>query len=143
MFLLRSLESHEELVRTSMRLPLLMISAFALSLSPTQASEDVARIADVQIKRDSSDQAGIYHIRVTIEHQDTGWDDYVEAWEITSPEGELLGVRPFFEPELDDTKTVTALAGVVIPEDIRTITIRARIHPTGIEGEPVQVQIPD
>lgn len=127
-----------------MHLPLLMVSAFALSLaSAAQASDEVAHIADVQVKRDSSEQPGIYHIRVTIEHEDTGWDDYVEAWEITSPAGELLGVRPFFEPELEDAKTITALAGVVIPEDITTITIRARTHPNGIEGEPVQVQLPD
>ena len=127
-----------------MHLPLLMISAFALSLSGTvYAADDVARIADVQIKRDSADQAGIYHIRVTIEHEDTGWDDYVEAWEITSPEGELLGVRPFFEPELEDTKTVSALAGVVIPEEIKSIMIRARTHPNGLEGDPFEIQIPD
>lgn len=127
-----------------MHLPLLMISAFAFSLSGTAyAADDVARIADVQIKRDSADQAGIYHIRVTIEHEDTGWDDYVEAWEITSPEGELLGVRPFFEPELEDTKTVSALAGVVIPEEIKSIMIRARTHPNGIEGDPFEIQIPD
>jgi hypothetical protein len=141
--LLGSLELHKEPVRKSMHLPLLMVSAFALSISSAAQASDVARIADVQIKRDSADQAGIYHIRVTIEHEDTGWDDYVEAWEITSPEGELLGVRPFFEPELETTRTVTALAGVVIPEDIRTVTIRARTHPNGIEGDPVQVQLPD
>jgi hypothetical protein len=126
-----------------MHLPLLMVSAFALSLSgAVQAADDVARIADVQIKRDSVDQSGIYHIRVTIEHQDTGWDDYVEAWEITSPDGELLGVRPFFEPELEETQTITALAGVVIPEEIKSVTIRARTHPKGIEGDPFEIQIP-
>ena len=133
-----------------MHLPLLMLSAFALnlfsalSLSGTvHAADDVARVADVQIKRDSADQAGIYHILVTIEHEDTGWDDYVEAWEITSPEGELLGVRPFFEPELEDTRTVSALAGVVVPEEIKTVMIRARTHPNGIEGDPFEIQLPD
>ncbi len=133
-----------------MHLPLLMVSAFALnlvgalSLSGTaQAADDVARVADVQIKRDSADQAGIYHILVTIEHEDTGWDDYVEAWEITSPEGELLGVRPFFEPELENTRTVSALAGVVIPEEIKSVMIRARTHPNGIEGDPFEIQLPD
>ena len=126
-----------------MHLPLLTISAFALCLSGlAQASDEVAKISDVKIKRDSPEQSGIYHISVTIDHEDTGWDDYVEAWEIFDPSGKLIGVRPFFEPELEDTRTVTALAGVVIPEDIKTVTIRARTYPKGIEGEPVEVQIP-
>lgn len=126
-----------------MHLPLLTMSAFVLCLSgAVYAGDNAARIADVQVKRDSVDQSGIYHISVTIEHEDTGWDDYVEAWEITGPDGTLLGVRPFFEPELEHSQTVSALAGVVIPEDIKTVTIRARTHPRGIEGDPVEVQIP-
>jgi hypothetical protein len=106
------------------------------------ADVDVAKITDVQIKRDSPDQSGIYHIKVTIEHEDTGWDHYVESWEIFAPDGQILGVRPFFEPELERLKTVSALAGVVIPEDVKAVTIRARTHPSGFEGDPVKVKIP-
>lgn len=106
------------------------------------ADTPTPKIADVQIKLDNPEQPGIYHIRVTIEHQDTGWEDYVDAWEIVDGNGEVLGTRPFFEPKLDDTKTVTALSGVVIPQEIKTVTIRARKHPQGYQGEPVQVTIP-
>ena len=99
-------------------------------------------IANVDIKRDSPDQPGIYHIKVTIEHEDTGWDDYVDAWEIIGADGTVLGVRPFFEPELERDKTVSALAGVVIPEDIKTATIRTHKHPGGYAGDPVEISIP-
>lgn len=126
-----------------MSLPLLTASALILSFaSLAQASDDVARIADVQIKRESPDQTGIYHIRVTIEHGDKGWDDYVEAWEVFGPDGTVFGIRPFFEPELEREKTVSALSGIVIPEDINSVTIRARAHPQGLEGDPFEVQIP-
>ena len=126
-----------------MRLPLLIAAIFAFGhVDHARANDDAARIADVQIKRDSPDQPGIYHIKVTIEHEDTGWHDYVESWEIFGPDGEVLGVRPFFEPELERDKTVSALAGVVIPEDIKTVTIRARTYPQGFEGGPVEVDIP-
>ncbi len=126
-----------------MRLPLMIVSAlFVGSASLAHAGDESARIADVQIKRDSPEQTGIYHIRVTIEHEDQGWDDYIEAWEIFGPDGQILGVRPFFEPELDRAKTVSALAGVVIPADIKTVTIRARNYPNGLEGAPYEVSIP-
>lgn len=106
------------------------------------AEQSDPHIADVKVKRDSPDLAGIYHIKVTIEHEDTGWDDYVDAWEIIGSDGSVLGIRPFFEPELERTKTVTALAGVVIPEDVKKVTIRARKHPQGYQGEAVEITIP-
>ncbi len=122
----------------------LLISAPGLVHAEGEITEaGVARIADVQIKRDSPDQSGIYHVKVTIEHEDTGWHDYVEAWEIHGPDGEVLGVRPFFEPELERNRTVSALAGVVIPDEVEVVTIRARTYPAGLEGDPVQVVIPN
>ncbi|MEM8951289.1 MAG: hypothetical protein AAGC99_18375 [Pseudomonadota bacterium] len=127
-----------------MRLPLMIVSALVIgSAGLAHASEDAARIADVKIKRDSPNQPGIYHIKVTIEHEDQSWNDYIEAWEIYGPDGQVLGVRPFFEPELEREQTISALSGVVIPEDIRTVTIRARNYPKGLEGEPVEVSLPD
>ncbi|MEM9628411.1 MAG: hypothetical protein AAGA21_19420 [Pseudomonadota bacterium] len=127
-----------------MRLPLMIVSALVIgSAGLAHASEDAARIADVKIKRDSPNQPGIYHIKVTIEHEDQSWNDYIEAWEIYGPDGQVLGVRPFFEPELEREQTISALSGVVIPEDIRTVTIRARNYPNGLEGEPVEVSLPD
>lgn len=126
-----------------MRFSLLIGLAFVmLSGQAGLAGESSPKIADVQVKRDAVDQSGIYHIKVVIEHEDTGWDDYVDAWEIVGSNGELLGVRPFFEPELDRDRTVTALAGVVIPEEVKTVTIRTRKHPQGYQGETVEVTIP-
>jgi hypothetical protein len=126
-----------------MRLPLIIgLALIVMNAKAGPADADAARITNVQVKRDSPDQAGIFHIKVTIEHNDTGWDDYVESWEVFGPEGQVLGVRPFFEPELERGKTVSALAGVVIPSDIKTVTIRARSHPQGFEGSPVEADIP-
>lgn len=138
-----------------MRLPFLIASTLILgaygilgplgifgTAGPAHAADGEPRIADVQIKRDSPDQPGIYHIRVTIEHEGNGWDDYVEAWEVFGPDGQILGVRPFFEPAFEKPHTVSALSGVVIPTEVKTVTIRARTYPDGFEGEPVQAQIP-
>ena len=126
-----------------MRLSLMVgLALMVLGGQAGLADQSNPRIADVKVKRDSPDQAGIYHVKVTIEHEDTGWDDYVDAWEIVASDGSVLGVRPFFEPEMEQAKTVTALAGVVIPTDVKTVTIRARKHPQGYEGDPVEISIP-
>lgn len=126
-----------------MRLPLMIASAFVFGYAGfAYADGNTARIADVEVKRENPEQSGIYHIRVTIEHEDTGWDDYVESWEVFGPEGEILGVRPFFEPELERVQTVSALTGIVIRENIKTVTIRARTHPKGFEGDPFEINVP-
>ncbi|MGI9489444.1 MAG: hypothetical protein ACR2RF_26865 [Geminicoccaceae bacterium] len=126
-----------------MRLPLMIASALIFGyVGLSHADSNAALIADVQVKRDSPDQAGIFHISVTIEHEDQGWDDYVESWEVFGPDGEVLAIRPFFKPELERKKTVSALSGVIIPEDIKTVTVRARNYPNGLEGTPVEVSIP-
>ena len=126
-----------------MRLPMLIVSAFALTFAGlAHANSDVAKIADVKVKRDSADQPGIFHFVVTIEHNDTGWDDYTEAWEITDPSGQLIGSRPFFEPELEKPTTKTALSGVVVQQDVKSVMVRARNYPNGLEGEPFEVKIP-
>lgn len=106
------------------------------------AEQSDPKIADVQVRRDSLDQPGIYHVEVVIEHADTGWDDYVDAWEIVGTNGQVLAARPFFEPELERDTTVSALAGVIIPVNHKTVLIRARKHPQGYQGEPVEVTVP-
>ncbi len=143
MHLLKDNLISSEMTGKPMRLPLMIASALIVGYAGlAHAGENDARIADVQIKRDSPDQAGIYHFRVTIEYEDQGWENYVESWEIFAPDGQVLGSRPFFEPELEREQTVSALAGIVIPEDIKTVTIRARTYPKGYEGDPVEVSIP-
>lgn len=118
------------------------LALFMLGGQVGYAGESDPKIADVNVRLDSADQPGIFHIKVVIEHQDKGWDDYVDAWEILGSDGRLLGSRPFFEPELERAKTVSALSGVVIPNDIKTVTIRARKHPEGYKGEPVEITVP-
>lgn len=126
-----------------MRVPFLIASILLLGNAPVvHADSDPARVADVQVKRDSEDQAGIFHIRVTIEHEDEGWDDYVETWEIVGPDGTVFGARPFFEPASEGPTTITALSGVIIPEDVKTVTVRARTYPDGEVSEPFEIDIP-
>ena len=125
-----------------MQLPLLMFSAFLMTFANIAlANEDVAGVSDVQVRLDSPDQPGIFHFSVTIEHQDAGWDDYIEAWEIVDAEGNFFGSRPFFEPTVEE-QTVTALSGVIIPSDVKTVMIQARNFPNGVQTEPFEIQIP-
>ena len=119
------------------------------ALSPTLAQDQEAgalppKITYVSVRPDAEERVGhsLYHFRVTILHEDTGWDNYVEAWEIIGPDGEVLGERPFFEPKPGKLEQLTALSGVIIPTEVETVEIRARHYPEGYSGEAVQVNLP-
>jgi hypothetical protein len=146
----RSLTSIEgaTALRVSLHLALILAYFGALSaLTPSYAEGETAagappKITFVSVRPDTEDRPGLYHFRVKILHDDTGWENYVEAWEIIGPEGEVLGERPFFEPKPEKTEQLTALSGVPIPTEIESVKIRARHYPDGYPGEEVLVELP-
>ena len=39
---------------------------------------------------------------VTVQHADTGWDHYADAWEVLAPDGTVLGTRTLLHPHTDE-----------------------------------------
>ena len=39
-----------------------------------------------------------YEIQVTVGHEDSSWDHYVDRWEVIDPDGKILGTRVFVAP---------------------------------------------
>ncbi len=124
-----------------MRFAPLLAALATLALAGTAAAGTPA-VTAAKIKKDAREVTGIYQITVTVQHQDTGWDNYVDAWQIVAPDGDILGTRIIFEPRLDKTTHVTGLAGVVIPEEIKEVTIRAHNVAEGYSGQPLTVRVP-
>ena len=62
---------------------------------------------------------------VTLRHADTGWDHYADKWEVIGPDGSVLGTRVLAHPHVEEQPFTRSLIGVVIPEGIETVTIRA------------------
>ena len=75
--------------------------------------------------------AGGWTFRATLEHADTGWDDYADGWRVETSDGTILGERPLLHPHVDEQPFTRSLAGVTIPEGIAEVVIRAR---TSVEG---------
>jgi len=101
--------------------------SIAVLLLATPTLADPARVVGVEA---TASGAG-WRFDVTLEHGDTGWDDYADGWRVETPEGTILGERPLLHPHVNEQPFTRSVTGVAIPEGVGTVVIRAR---TNVEG---------
>lgn len=85
-----------------------------------------------------------YHqwtVRVTLKHDDTGWDHYADAWRIVDEQGKELGKRTLFHPHVDEQPFTRALSGVDIPADQHIVYVEAHDKVHGWSPDRVRVDL--
>ncbi|MFQ5786183.1 MAG: hypothetical protein ACE5H8_15360 [Alphaproteobacteria bacterium] len=105
--------------------------------SPAAAGE--ADVVAVTVAREAP---GSYRFDVTLRHADAGWDHYANAWEVVGPDGRVLGKRVLLHPHVDQQPFTRSLSGVVIPADVRRVTLRAHDSVHGYGGVELTVDLP-
>ena len=100
----------------------------------------IAGEADVLSAKVEHAGDNFYRFIVTVQHDDEGWDHFAKAWEVLSPDGDLLGSRILRHPHINEqpfTRTLT----VSIPDNIHQVTIRAYdlVHKFG--GKELTIEI--
>ena len=101
------------------------LALLALLASPALADAPV--IEDASARQSGS----TWTISVTLSHPDTGWDHYADGWEVLSPDGTRLGFRELLHPHVNEQPFTRSLSGVIIPEGVTNILIRARDNVDG------------
>lgn len=86
-------------------------------------------------------KSGVYRFDVTLRHSDEGWDHYADAWDVTAPNGEILGHRTLFHPHVDEQPFTRSLSGVAVPEGIDHVEIRAHDSVHGYSSQPYRVNL--
>ena len=114
-----------------------MPAALALAANMAAAGE-----ADVEKVAVSQTAPGSFRFDVTVRHGDEGWDHYANAWQVLGPGGQVLGERVLLHPHETEQPFTRSLSGVAVPDDIKTVTIRARdsVHEFG--GKETSVDLP-
>ncbi len=98
-----------------------------------------ADVINVKIARESQ---GAYSFDVTVRSDDTGWDKYADRWEIMAPGGEVIGQRILQHPHETEQPFTRSLSGVVIPEGVSAVTVRAHDKVEGFGGAEMTVEVP-
>ena len=86
-------------------------------------------------------KGGSWTFWVTVQHGDTGWDHYADAWRVVGPDGTVYGTRTLYHPHVEEMPFTRSLSGVVIPAGVASVTIEARDSVHGWGGATKAVQL--
>lgn len=110
-----------------------------------QAGE--ADVEDAIVKKTRDD---IYHISVTLRHDDTGWEHYANRWEAletgcadTEKECKVLATRVLYHPHVSEQPFTRSLGDVKIPAGIKKITLRGHDLVHGYGGKTMDIEVPE
>ena len=84
---------------------------------------------------------GSWRFDVTVSHGDEGWDHYADAWEVLTPDGELLGRRVLAHPHVEEQPFTRSKSGIKIPDGLDHVMVRARDSVHGYDGAAVRYDL--
>jgi hypothetical protein len=112
------------------------------SESMNQANADVIFVRAVQTGE------GIWTFHVTVEHPDTGWEDYANGWDVVLPEGTAVKPDPnsqftrlLLHPHETEQPFTRSQSGIEIPPDVTEVIVRAHDLVDGFGGQEVLVDL--
>ena len=104
--------------------------------------------ADVTYVRAVQTDAATWTFHVTVEHPDTGWEDYADGWDVLTPDGTVLKPDPeepftrlLLHPHVGEQPFTRSQSGIVIPEGVTQVRVRAHDLVDGYGGREVIVDL--
>ena len=115
----------------------LLSAALSITAVPAHAGE--ADVIDVKVEKLAGSK---YRFHVTVDHEDDGWDHYANAWQVVSPDGNVLGTRKLKHPHVEEMP-FTRSHVVIVPAGITEVTVRAGDLVHGYGGAEMTVSLPE
>jgi hypothetical protein len=91
---------------------------------------------------------GSWTFHVTVEHPDTGWEDYADGWDVLTPDGEVLKrdaddpfTRLLAHPHENEQPFRRSQAGLILPAGVTLVRVRAHDLVDGWGGVEVIVDL--
>jgi hypothetical protein len=104
--------------------------------------------ADVTYVRATQSEDGSWTFQVTVEHPDTGWEDYADGWDVVLPDGTVVRPDPdspftrlLLHPHETEQPFTRGQGGIAIPEGVTRVTVRAHDLVDGFGGREVAVDL--
>jgi hypothetical protein len=119
----------------------------ASTSSPTPAASGAAD-ADVLHVRAVQAADGSWTFHVTVQHPDADWDDYADGWDVLTPDGVVIKPDPdspftrlLLHPHVNEQPFTRSQSGIVIPDDVTQVRVRAHDLVDGFGGREVIVDL--
>ncbi|SLN76848.1 hypothetical protein OCH7691_04212 [Oceanibacterium hippocampi] len=114
--------------------------AALVAITIAAAGSAVAGPADVVAVTVEKTGPEVYRFRVTVRHDDSGWDHYANRWEVLDMQGNLLGQRVLMHPHVDE-QPFTRSGMISVPMDVKRVRVRAHDLKDGYGGAEVTVEL--
>lgn len=89
-----------------------------------------------------------WRFEVTVSHPDTGWEDYVNGWDVVLPNGAIVKPQPreqftrtLWHPHVGQNSFTRSQSGVEIPADIASVSVRAHDKQQGFGGQEKMIDL--
>lgn len=103
--------------------------------------------ADVVFVRAVNTGENTWTFHVTIQHPDTGWEDYADGWDIALPDGTSIipnsgdvFTRVLLHPH-DAEPFTRSQSNIVIPDNVTTVIVRAHDIVDAWGGQEITVDL--
>lgn len=101
-----------------------------------------ARAGEVEIVQVNLSQHGAsWSAAVTLQHADTGWDHYADAWRVVAPDGRVLGTRTLYHPHVNEQPFTRNLGNIEIPADLPEVVVEAHDKVHGWSSQRIRVDL--
>ena len=104
--------------------------------------------ADVLHVRAVESSSGDWTFHVTVQHPDTGWEDYADGWDVLTPDGKVLKPDPespftrlLLHPHETEQPFTRSQSGIAIPSGVTRVRVRAHDLVDGYGGREVWVDL--
>ena len=85
---------------------------------------------------------------VTVQHPDTGWNDYCNGWDVITDQGQILKsssqdqfTRLLLHPHEHEQQFTRSQNGLHIPDGTKTLTVRAHDIVHGFGGKEIVIDL--
>jgi hypothetical protein len=89
-----------------------------------------------------------WQFSVTVQHPDTGWDDYADGWDVVTPDGIVIKPDPdspftrlLLHPHEQEQPFTRSQSGIFLPEGVTWVRVRAHDLVDGFGGREVVVDL--
>ncbi|MEM9775157.1 MAG: hypothetical protein AAF902_11295 [Chloroflexota bacterium] len=120
---------------------------------PEAAATDLSGLTgegDVEVVFVSARSSGedSWNFAVTLEHEDTGWEDYADGWDVILPDGTVIKpnadspfTRLLLHPHENEQPFTRNQNGIIIPADVTTVYVRGHELVEGYGSMLVEVDL--
>ena len=85
--------------------------------------------------------AGGWHASVTLEHADSGWEHYADAWRVLGKDAVVYGVRTLLHPHQSEQPFTRSQSGIMIPKTATRVYVEAHDKVHGWAPQRLQIDL--